>query len=66
MVEATRSRAGAALIRRRHVVYVEGYDPQGADGYYELFTRSWKRFLKIWPIETRLGQLELDSQELAH
>jgi len=42
--------AGAGLIRRRHVFYVEGYDPQGAEGYYKLFERSWKRFLTIWPL----------------
>jgi hypothetical protein len=54
------------LIRRRHVIYVEGYDPQGAEGYYSLFERSWKRFLKIWPLQTRLGPLEIDSQDFAH
>jgi hypothetical protein len=54
------------LIRRRHVIYVEGYDPQGAEGYYGLFERGWKRFLKIWPLETRLGKLALDSQDFAH
>jgi hypothetical protein len=54
------------LIRRRHVIYVEGYDPQGAEGYYSLFERSWKRFPKIWSLETRLGKLELDSQDFAH
>jgi hypothetical protein len=54
------------LIRRRHVIYVEGYDPQGAEGYYGLFERAWKRFLKIWPLEARLGELELDSPDFAH
>jgi hypothetical protein len=54
------------LIRRRHVIYVEGYDPQGAEGYYSLFERSWKRFLKIWALQARLGKLELDSQDFAH
>jgi hypothetical protein len=55
-----------AVIRRRHVIYVEGYDPQGAEGYYSLFERAWKRFLKIWPLKARLGKLELDSQDFAH
>ena len=55
-----------ALIRRRHVIYVEGYDPQGAEGYYGLFERAWKRFLKIWPLQARLGALALDSQDFAH
>ncbi len=56
----------AALIRRRHVLYVEGYDPQGADGYYDIFARSWTRFLKIWPLRASLGQLNIDSQDFAH
>ena len=54
------------MIRRRHVIYVEGYDPQGAEGYYRLFERSWRRFLKIWPLTARLGSLELDSEDFAH
>jgi hypothetical protein len=54
------------LIRRRHVIYVEGYDPQGAEGYYGLFARSWKRFLTVWPLTARLGALELDSPDFAH
>jgi hypothetical protein len=54
------------LIRRRYVLYVEGYDPQGAEGYYDIFARSWKRFLKIWPLRATLGQLNIDSQDFAH
>ncbi len=54
------------MIRRRHVFYVEGYDPQGAEGYYNLFARSWKRFLTIWPLETKLGALQIESEEFAH
>jgi hypothetical protein len=58
--------AGAALIHRRHVIYVEGYDPQGAEGYYGLFEYSWRRFLKVWPLKARLGALEIDSRDFAH
>jgi hypothetical protein len=54
------------LIKRRHVIYVEGYDPQGAEGYYSLFERSWRRFQKIWSLEARLGKLEIDSADFAH
>jgi len=60
------SAAENALIRRRHVIYVEGYDPQGAEGYYGLFERGWKRFLTVWPLKARLGKLALDSQDFAH
>ncbi len=54
------------MIRRRHVIYVEGYDPQGAEGYYNLFTRSWKRFLNIWPLRAKVGPLQIDSEDFAH
>jgi hypothetical protein len=54
------------MIRRRHVFYVEGYDPQGAEGYYGIFKRTWKRFQKIWPITVTLGPLHLDSELQAH
>src|SRR5260370_15319764 len=59
-------RAEKALIARRHVSYVGGYDPQGAEGYYRLFERSWKRFLTIWPLTSKLGPLELDAEDFAH
>jgi hypothetical protein len=58
--------APAAGIRRRRVIYVEGYDPQGAEGYYRLFARSFARFLKVWPLAARLSELEIESQDFAH
>jgi hypothetical protein len=54
------------LIRKRHVLYVEGYDPQGAEGYHNLFSRSFKRFLKNWPLKTTISDLSIDSDDLAH
>ena len=57
--------APAALIARRHVIYVEGYDPQGAEGYYRLFGRSLARFLKVWPLAARLSELELETHDFA-
>ena len=65
---ADAARAGAApaaLIARRRIIYVEGYDPQGAEGYYRLFGRSFARFLKVWPLAARLGELEVESQDFA-
>jgi len=55
-----------AVIRRRHVFYVEGYDPQGAEGYYDLFQRAWKRTRKTWAFDGQLGALTLDSDVVAH
>jgi hypothetical protein len=54
------------MIRRRHVIYVEGYDPQGAEGYYRLFDRTCARFQKLWPIKVALGGLQLDDADFAH
>jgi hypothetical protein len=48
------------------VFYVEGYDPQGAEGYYRIFQRTRTRFLKIWPIDVKVGPLKLDSELQAH
>jgi hypothetical protein len=54
------------VIRRRHVFYVEGYDPQGPIGYYDIFRRSWKRFRTVWHCQGELGELALDSDLIAH
>jgi hypothetical protein len=54
------------LIKRRHVIYVHGYDPQGPAGYYRLFEREWKKFKKTWPVTSELGKLEVDSPDFAH
>ena len=62
----TASSTSSASGFRRHVFYVEGYDPQGAEGYYKLFGRSLKRFLQHWPIKVGVGQLAIDSDDLAH
>ena len=55
-----------SVIGRRHVFYVEGYDPRGAEGYYDIFRRSWKRCRGAWHFEGKLGELELDSDLIAH
>ncbi len=54
------------VIRRRHVFYVCGYDPQGAAGYYRLFKRELERFGRLWPVRTKLSELAIDSDDLAH
>jgi uncharacterized membrane protein YeaQ/YmgE (transglycosylase-associated protein family) len=54
------------LVRRRHVLYIEGYDPQGAEGYHGLFNYSFKRFLRHWPLKTRVSDVHIDSDDLAH
>lgn len=62
----TNDGSAEALIRRRHVFYIEGYDPQGAEGYHHLFGRSFRRFLKNWPLKTSVSDVQIDSDDLAH
>jgi hypothetical protein len=57
---------GSPLIRRRYVLYVEGYDPQGAEGYHRLFADSLRRFLKNWRLQAKAGELVIDSDDFAH
>ena len=59
------NRRNRALIKRRRVIYVHGYDPQGASGYYGLFEYGWKRFKRVWEVSTTLSPLKIVSNELA-
>jgi hypothetical protein len=53
-------------IRRRHVFYIEGYDPQGAAGYHRLFNRELKRSAGAWRFDVKVGDVVVDSGDLAH
>ncbi len=59
-------RGGTGTIRRRRVIYVEGYDPRGAKGYFDLFRRSCERFQELWPISLTLQPPEIESDDFAH
>jgi pimeloyl-ACP methyl ester carboxylesterase len=61
-----RSSASVGTVRRRHVIYVEGYDPRGAEGYYRLFQRECDRFRREWSVSLMLQPLELASDHFAH
>ena len=50
----------------RHILYVEGYDPRGAEGYFDLFARTCERFQRVWQTSVALGPLEIDSPDFAH
>jgi hypothetical protein len=54
------------VIRRRHVFYVEGYDPRGAEGYHRLFARELERFVATWGVEANVSDLIVDDDDIAH
>lgn len=58
--------SGIGSIRRRHVIYVEGFDPIGAKGYFTLFRRTCEQFQHLWPASLTLQPLEVDSEDFAH
>ncbi len=57
--------SGFGAIRRRHVLYIEGYDPLGTQWYYDLFRRTCERCRRLWPLTLTLQPLEIDSADFA-
>lgn len=52
-------------VRRRHVIYLSGYDPRGAQGYFNLFRRTCSRTEELWPVSLTLRPVEVISDRLA-
>ncbi len=53
------------MIRRRHVFYVAGYDPEGVSGYHRLFCRELRRFQHVWPVSATSGNPQIDADGVA-
>src|ERR1700739_4246703 len=53
-----------AAVRRRHVIYVSGYDPRGAQSFFDLMRRTCERFGRLWPIAATL-HAAAESEEFA-
>ena len=43
-------------VRRRHVLYVPGYDPRGAAHYYRMFRQEFARFGALHGLQTSLSR----------
>jgi pimeloyl-ACP methyl ester carboxylesterase len=52
-------------VRRRHVLYVEGYDPRGAQSFFDLLRRTCERFCKLWPIGATLHAIDMAANDIA-
>lgn len=53
-------------VRRRHVIYLSGYDPRGAQGFFDLFRRTCERFQQLWPISLTLEPAKIETDEAGH
>jgi hypothetical protein len=56
---------GLWAVRRRHVIYVAGYEPRSASGYYRLLERECNRFQGVWPVSLTVKPVDLESQDFA-
>ena len=61
-----RREISVGTVRRRHVIYVGGYEPRGARGYYKLFQRECDRFQRVWPVSLTTQPGGFDSEDFAH
>src|SRR5260370_41872417 len=62
-VGARKTSVGA--VRRRHVIYVAGYEPRGARGYCKLFERECDRFQRVWPVSLTIAPTDFDSEDFS-
>ncbi|MGX5775283.1 alpha/beta hydrolase [Methylorubrum zatmanii] len=53
--------ARCTTVRRRHVFYIPGYDPEARSRYRLLFVREWSRYAKRFPE----GRREISRAELS-
>ncbi len=54
-----------AQVRHRLVYFIEGYEPQGASGFYRMFRREWDRFCATWPVQSKLSDCNIESDDVA-
>lgn len=65
LLEQSKARCEIGAVRRRHVIYIAGYEPRGAKSYYKLFERECDRFRRIWPVALTLKPGDFDSGDFA-
>jgi hypothetical protein len=49
-------------IRRRLVIYVQGYDPRGLAEYYRMFRREYRRTCELYGLTAKVGRAENDPE----
>ena len=52
-------------VRRRLIIYVQGYDPRGLAEYYRMFRREFRRTCELYGLTGKIGRIE-DDQTLHH
>ena len=49
-------------VRRRLVIYVQGYDPRGLAEYYRMFRREFRRTCELYGLTGKVGSPQNDPK----
>jgi hypothetical protein len=49
-------------VKRRLVIYVQGYDPRGLAEYYRMFRREYRRTCDLYGLRGKIGRAENDPE----
>lgn len=49
-------------VKRRLVIYVQGYDPRGLAEYYRMFRREYRRTCELYGLSGEIGRAENDPE----
>lgn len=49
-------------VRRRLIIYVQGYDPRGLAEYYRMFRREFRRTCELYGLTGKIGRIEDDRK----
>jgi pimeloyl-ACP methyl ester carboxylesterase len=49
--------ANPGSVRRRHVIYVQGYDPRGLAEYYRMFRGEYRKFCALYGLTGTIGKI---------
>jgi hypothetical protein len=56
-VETSRANADPGRVRRRLVIYVQGYEPRGLAEYYRMFRSEYRKFCALYGVTGTIGKL---------
>ncbi len=51
-------------VKRRLVIYVQGYDPRGLAEYYRMFRREYRRTCELYGLSGEIGRADNDPERL--
>lgn len=50
-------------VQRRHIIYVQGYDPRGLAQYYRMFRTELRKFARLYQLSATIGRPQSASDD---